>query len=103
MARRHRQNPEQNPRSRGPGRRLRRSPAAAQGISRPARERHEVSPMRSPELVPHVDLADLPGWRGVLLRCENLLLVVPLTAMVLLPVTEIVLRHVLHTGISGSS
>jgi C4-dicarboxylate transporter, DctM subunit len=62
-----------------------------------------VSAIHTPELVPHVDLADLPGWRGVLLKAENLLLVVPLAAMVLLPVTEIILRRLFHTGISGSS
>jgi C4-dicarboxylate transporter, DctM subunit len=62
-----------------------------------------MSGLRSPDLVPHVHLADLPGWRGILLKGENLLLVVPLAAMVLLPVTEIILRHLFHTGISGSS
>ena len=55
------------------------------------------------ELVPRDGVADLPGWRGVLVKGENLLLVLPLLAMVLLPVTEIILRHTLHTGISGSS
>jgi tripartite ATP-independent transporter DctM subunit len=34
---------------------------------------------------------------------ENLLLVIPLAAMVLLPVTEILLRNLFKTGISGSS
>jgi len=34
---------------------------------------------------------------------ENLLLVVALAAMLLLPVVEIILRHALNTGISGSS
>ena len=62
-----------------------------------------MSAIYTPELVPRLDPADLPGWRGVLLKSENLLLAVPLAAMVLLPVIEIILRHVFHTGISGSS
>ena len=36
-------------------------------------------------------------------QCENLLLVVPLAAMLLLPVVEIFLRMVFKTGVSGSS
>src|SRR5512135_2648378 len=36
-------------------------------------------------------------------QAENLLLVIPLAAMVLLPVVEIVLRMVFKTGVSGSS
>jgi C4-dicarboxylate transporter, DctM subunit len=42
------------------------------------------------------------GWR-LLRQGENLLLVVPLAAMLLIPVTEIILRMVFHTDISGSS
>lgn len=42
------------------------------------------------------------GWR-VLFETENLLLVVPLAAMMILPVAEMLLRSVFHTGISGSS
>lgn len=42
------------------------------------------------------------GWR-LLGQGENLLLVIPLAAMVLLPVAEILLRKTLNTGISGSS
>src|SRR5690349_17889022 len=41
-------------------------------------------------------------WR-YLREAENLLLVIPLILMVLLPVTEIILRMVFNTGISGSS
>ena len=40
------------------------------------------------------------GWPC---RAENLLLVVPLLAMMLLPVVEILLRRFFNTGISGSS
>jgi tripartite ATP-independent transporter DctM subunit len=43
------------------------------------------------------------GFRRVAVRGENLLLVAALAAMLLLPVAEIVLRHVFHTDISGSS
>ena len=43
------------------------------------------------------------GRFGWLRQAENLLLVVPLLAMMLLPVVEIVLRRCLNTGISGSS
>lgn len=46
--------------------------------------------------------SDRPLWR-VAARAEDLLLVVPLAAMMLLPVLEIVLRSVFNTGISGSS
>jgi C4-dicarboxylate transporter, DctM subunit len=41
-------------------------------------------------------------WR-LLREAENLLLVIPLVVMLLLPVTEIILRMVFNTGISGSS
>ena len=41
-------------------------------------------------------------WR-LAYQGENLLLVIALTAMLLLPVTEIILRHLFKTGISGSS
>ena len=51
-----------------------------------------------------------PPDRGTLSRArrlacqgENLLLVAALAAMLLLPVAEILLRHVLKTGVSGSS
>src|ERR1017187_10983641 len=43
------------------------------------------------------------GFRGVAVLGENLLLVAVLASMLLLPVAEIVLRHVFHTDISGSS
>ena len=42
------------------------------------------------------------GWR-LLRQGENLLLVIPLAAMLLIPVAEILLRMVFNTGISGSS
>ena len=45
----------------------------------------------------------LPGWRRWLCRCENLLIIIPLLAMMLLPVIEIFLRAVFRAGISGSS
>src|SRR5437868_14746496 len=45
----------------------------------------------------------LPGWRRWLCRCENLLIIIPLLAMMLLPVIEIFLRAVFRAGVSGSS
>ena len=42
------------------------------------------------------------GWRW-LRASENLFLVVPLAAMLLLPVLEILMRTIFKTGISGSS
>src|SRR5438874_7776102 len=45
----------------------------------------------------------LPLWRRWLISGENLLLVLPLAAMMTLPVLEIVLRSIFKTGISGSS
>src|SRR5262249_2305772 len=47
--------------------------------------------------------ANLPLWLRILRRTENILLCVPLAAMMLLPVIEIILRSVFKTGISGSS
>src|SRR6185436_779055 len=47
--------------------------------------------------------APLPRWRQFLHEGENLLLIIPLAAMMLLPVVELVLRSVFKTGISGSS
>jgi len=44
-----------------------------------------------------------PPWRRWLYRGENLLIILPLLAMMLLPVIEIFLRAALKTGISGSS
>ncbi|MBI3848764.1 MAG: TRAP transporter large permease subunit [Verrucomicrobia bacterium] len=44
-----------------------------------------------------------PRWRRLFYHGENSLLVVALTAMMLLPVIEILLRSVFTTGISGSS
>lgn len=46
--------------------------------------------------------SERPFWRFTA-RAEDLLLVLPLAAMMLLPVIEILLRSVFHTGISGSS
>jgi tripartite ATP-independent transporter DctM subunit len=52
---------------------------------------------------PAVGSEALPtGWRGTLQKAENLLLVVPLVALMLLPLLEMVLRR-FHTGISGAS
>jgi C4-dicarboxylate transporter DctM subunit len=42
-------------------------------------------------------------WRRLFCASENLLLVIPLGAMLLLPVVEILLRTFFKTGISGSS
>ena len=42
------------------------------------------------------------GWRSVLWKGENLLLVLPLVALMLLPLIEMVLRR-FHTGISGAA
>ncbi len=47
--------------------------------------------------------ASLPLWLRVLRQAENFLLIIPLTAMMLLPVIEILLRSLFKTGISGSS
>jgi tripartite ATP-independent transporter DctM subunit len=58
----------------------------------------------APDLVPHT--ADGPPRTGVwrfLYTFENSLLVICLAAMMLLPVTEILLRSIFHTGISNSS
>jgi C4-dicarboxylate transporter DctM subunit len=45
----------------------------------------------------------LPRGLRILRQAENLLLIIPLVAMMLLPVVEIVLRSVFKAGISGSS
>ena len=45
----------------------------------------------------------VPCRLGWLVTAENLMLIVPLVAMMLLPVVEILLRFLFHTGISGSS
>ncbi len=55
------------------------------------------SPLASPSSPPS------RGFRAGLFYGENLLVVLALAAMVLLPLTEIVLRKAFHTGISGSS
>src|SRR4051812_9437366 len=56
-----------------------------------------------PDLVPPATPVKLSrGWRFIR-EGENSLLVIPLAAMLLLPVVEIILRMVFKTGISGSS
>src|SRR5215468_5747903 len=45
---------------------------------------------------------DPAGWRGILRGAEDSLLVVPLLALIALPLLEIVLRR-FHTGISGAT
>ncbi|HOS74419.1 MAG TPA: TRAP transporter small permease subunit, partial [Verrucomicrobiota bacterium] len=57
----------------------------------------------SAEAHPGGGLTPRTGFRRVASQAEDLLLVVALAAMLLLPVVEILLRHVFHTGISGSS
>ena len=42
------------------------------------------------------------GWRGVLRKTEDWLLVLPLFVLVALPLEEIVVRR-FHTGISGAA
>jgi tripartite ATP-independent transporter DctM subunit len=49
------------------------------------------------------DQTAAPSRFGWVRQAENLLLVVPLSAMMLLPVVEILLRWLFHTGISNSS
>jgi len=44
--------------------------------------------------------AEVEGWRRVLRTGENLILVLALAVMVLLPLAEILLRKLFHTGIS---
>ena len=61
------------------------------------------APAPSPEFGPAPEASALPrGWRW-LRQAENLLLVVPLVAMMALPVVEILLRKIFSTGISDSS
>src|ERR1035438_10046209 len=55
------------------------------------------------DLVGTPEAATRSGALRLVCQGENLLLVVALAAMLLLPVTEIILRHVLKAGISGSS
>ena len=43
------------------------------------------------------------GWRLVLRRSEDLVIVLTLLGMMVLPLAEILLRKVFHTGISGTS
>src|SRR5512138_3257034 len=46
--------------------------------------------------------ASLKGWRGALRNTEDLFLVAPLFAIMVLPLLEIVLRR-FHTGVSGAT
>src|ERR1022692_2506796 len=55
------------------------------------------------DLVGTPEAATRSGALRLVCQGENLLLVAALAAMLLLPVAEIVLRHVFHTDISGSS
>ena len=57
----------------------------------------------TPDLVGSPESTTLSWGRRLFCQGENLLLVIPLAAMLLLPVVEIVLRMVFKTGISGSS
>jgi C4-dicarboxylate transporter, DctM subunit len=57
----------------------------------------------TPDLVGSPESATRSRRQRLFCQCENLLLVIPLAAMLLLPVAEIVLRTVFKTGISGSS
>ncbi|MBI2929512.1 MAG: TRAP transporter large permease subunit [Verrucomicrobia bacterium] len=50
-----------------------------------------------------VPVAEQRGWRVRLVQGENLLVTLSLAAMVVLPLTEIVLRKLFHTGIAGAS
>jgi len=52
---------------------------------------------------PLIGRADAGSRFGWVRQAENILLIVPLSAMLLLPVLEILLRSLFHTGISGSS
>lgn len=45
----------------------------------------------------------ITGWRGRLRQSENLIVALTLGAMVLLPLTEVALRKLFHTGISGAT
>ena len=56
-----------------------------------------------PDLLGSPDSATLSRGRRWCRQGENLLLVVPLVAMLLLPVVEIILRNAFKTGISDSS
>jgi tripartite ATP-independent transporter DctM subunit len=55
-----------------------------------------------PHHVPAATL-EVKGGRGALRRAENLILSSTLAAMVLLPLSEILLRKLFHTGITGAS
>src|SRR6267142_2103416 len=62
-----------------------------------------TNPVPTPDLVPPPERTPRTGILRVLYGFEDGLLVVCLASMMLLPVAEIILRSVFHTGISGSS
>ncbi|HWI57655.1 MAG TPA: TRAP transporter small permease, partial [Bacillota bacterium] len=51
--------------------------------------------------IPVSHAAPVTGWRGWFRNGENLVISLTLAAMVLLPLSEILLRKLFHTGISG--
>ena len=53
--------------------------------------------------IPLIEAAAAESRFGWVRQAENILLIVPLSAMMLLPVVEILLRSVFKTGMSGSS
>ena len=55
-----------------------------------------------PEYIPR-PAAEVKGWRAWLRNGESFIVSLVLAAMVILPLTEIILRKVFHTGISGAS
>src|ERR1035441_9651927 len=60
-------------------------------------------PALTPDLVGSAESTTRSRGQRLFCQGENLLLVIPLVAMLLLPVVEIILRMVFKTGISGSS
>ncbi len=55
-----------------------------------------------PEYIPR-PAAEVKGWRAWLRNGESFIVSLVLAAMVILPLTEIILRKLFHTGISGAS
>lgn len=62
-----------------------------------------IDPVPAEEPLASLDALPLAGQWCWFQKAENLLLIVPLVAMMLLPVIEILMRSILHTGVSGSS
>ena len=60
-------------------------------------------PALTPDLVGSAESTTRSRGQRLFCQSENLLLVIPLAAMLLLPVVEIILRMVFKTGVSGSS